>query len=79
MAQGEVHRHNKCRRGANGIAQSQMELQHRPRTPVWHVAIEDPQTEAVEEEADQEDQGDEHSDGDVLGLGIAGHGATAIG
>lgn len=73
-SKGPVATHNKvcchkwCNWCDNSVTDSQMKLQDSTRAPLRYTAAEDPQTETVEEETNQEDQEEENSDGDMLGF-----------
>lgn len=67
----KVHSNHDAGWSGKSIAQGQVELQNGARVPVADAAAEDPQTENVEAKSYKEDQGEDHTDRDVLGVNSA--------
>lgn len=67
----KVHSNHDGGWSGKSIAQGQVELQNGARVPVADTAAEDPQTENVEAESYKEDQGEDHSERDVLRVNSA--------
>lgn len=55
-----------------------MKLQDSTRAPLRYTAAEDPQTETVEEETNQDNQEEKNSDGHMLGFHCTGLRETAV-